>query len=105
MSFTAAVVIAYGSFSLAGGIIGYVKANSKASLIAGTLSGTILLISGYGITHGSFVACIASLIIAVLLGARFLKTWRKTHRVMPDLLMIVLSLTTFVSVGIYIFQR
>ena len=40
---TAAVVAAlYGIFSLAGGIIGYVKAKSTASLVAGSLSGVLL---------------------------------------------------------------
>jgi len=37
------VVGSYGLFSLIGGVIGYVKANSRPSLVAGTVSGLFLL--------------------------------------------------------------
>ena len=104
MNFAAAVVALYGLFSLIGGIIGYVKAKSTASLIAGSLSGIVLLICGYWIARGSFAADIVSLVVAVLLGVRFFKTWRANHRVMPDLLMVIFSAATLFFVGIHLFQ-
>jgi uncharacterized membrane protein (UPF0136 family) len=38
-----AVAAGYGALSLAGGVMGYVRANSRASLIAGGVSGLLLL--------------------------------------------------------------
>jgi uncharacterized membrane protein (UPF0136 family) len=36
--------IAYGILSICGGIIGYVQAQSKPSLISGTISGLLLIL-------------------------------------------------------------
>ena len=104
MSFATLVVGAYGCFSLAGGIIGYVKAKSTPSLIAGSLSGVILLWSAYGINEGNRGAYLVGLIIALLLGLRFLKTWLKNRRLMPDLLMVSFSLLTLIVAGIAMVQ-
>ena len=100
MDVTIVVVIAYGLFCLVGGIIGYAKAKSRASLIAGIISGIVLFVSAYGMTEGIRIASFVVLIAAVLLGVRFLKTWMKTRRLMPDLLMILLSLVTLIVVGL-----
>ena len=94
------VVFFYGLFSLIGGVIGHLKAKSKASLIAGSLSGMALLACAYGLKIGNNMAPFVSLGIAFLLGARFLGTWFKTRRLMPDFLMILFSLAVFVSVGL-----
>ena len=81
MSVAVAVVACYGLFSLVGGLIGYLKANSTASLIAGSASGVLLLLCAYGMGHGSRAAALGSFVMAVVLGARFLGTWLKRHRV------------------------
>ena len=88
----------FGIFNLVGGVIGFVKAKSKASLIAGTLAGAALLASAYGMERGIRSAALVSLGIAFLLGARFLGTWHKNHRLMPDLLMIFFSVATLAAV-------
>lgn len=43
----------YGMFSITGGLIGYLKAKRVASLMAGSVSGALLLFFAYGISHGS----------------------------------------------------
>ena len=63
------------------------------------MAGVVLLICAYGIAHDHRAAAITSLAVSILLGARFAGTWRRNHRVMPDLLMILLSLATFLVVG------
>ena len=88
------IVAAYGAFSLVGGVIGYLKAKSAASLIAGGVSGMVLLVCAYGIGQGSRTAILGSLAVALGLGGRFLSTWLKNRRVMPDLLMILFSAAT-----------
>ena len=99
MSLAAMVVAVYGAFSLIGGVIGYLKAKSTASLIAGSLSGVLLLLCAYGIGQGHRMALLGSFVIAFALGARFLGTWMKNRRLMPDLLMVLLSAATLLVDG------
>ena len=105
MRVAAAVVASYGLLSLIGGFIGYLKANSAASLMAGSISGVLLVLCAYGIGHGSGAAALGSLAIAGVLGARFLGTWRKRHRVMPDLLMVLFSAATLLAVGLVLIRH
>ena len=103
MTLATCVVLVYGLFTLIGGIIGYVKAQSQASLIAGSVSGIVLLGSAYGMAEGVRAASWIVLIAAILLGVRFLKTWLKNRRVMPDLLTVILSALTLLLVGMEMF--
>ena len=105
MSIAAVVVGLYGAFSLLGGVIGYVKAKSQASLVAGSVSGTLLLVCAYGIHQGNRAAAVSTLLIALALGGRFASTWRRTHRVMPDLGMVLFSLATLAAVGVHLLAR
>ena len=102
MNGTVGIVVFYGLFSLIGGIIGYVKAKSKASLIAGAISGLVLLVSAYGMAQGNPRAAFVAGGAALLLGGLFLGTWLKNHRLMPDLLMVLFSLATLIGVGLKI---
>lgn len=99
MTLAVGLITFYGVFTLIGGIIGFVKAKSRASLIAGSVSGVALLVCAALMQRGSRPAAIAGLVIAVALGVRFLRTWREKRRVMPDLLMVVLSILSLVIVG------
>lgn len=105
MNIAAIIVATYGIFSLAGGIIGYLKAKSAASLIAGSASGILLLLCAYKIAQGSYLAVLSSLGIALALGARFFGTWRKNHRVMPDLLMVLFSAAALLADGLVLLRR
>src|SRR4051794_28627067 len=68
------VVAGYGVLSLLGGGMGYVKAKSKASLIAGGVSGLVLLGSAaLAISHPVAGFVIAS-VISLALVARFAKS-------------------------------
>ena len=100
MALASAVTALYGAFSLVGGVIGYLKAKSRASLVAGSVSGIVLLVCAAGLRDGNRNAAIGSLLVALALGGRFAGTWRRNHRVMPDLLMVLLSLATLVTVGL-----
>jgi len=99
MSLAAGVISLYGLFSMVGGFLGYVKARSRASLIAGTSSGLLLWVCAYGLNRGHRAAAIGGFLIALALGGRFLGTWRRTRRVMPDLAMVGGSVATLVAVG------
>jgi len=100
MNIAVTVVACYGIFSGVGGVMGYLKAKSKASLIAGSISGALLLLCAYGIGKGSRSALFGSCAIALALGARFFGTWLKKRRFMPDLFMVLLSAATLITVGL-----
>jgi len=105
MNITAIIVGLFGLFSLTGGLIGYFKAGSMVSLIAGGLSGIILLLSAYGISKGNQVTAYLALVVALLLGGRFMMTLIKSFKVMPDLLMVVFSLVTILMLGMYLLKK
>lgn len=97
------VVGLFGIINIVGGIIGYLKVKSKVSLISGVSSGIVLLFCADGISNGNNIAAIASIVIAVLLGGRFISTIINKFRVMPDLVVIIFSLLTIVLVGFSLF--
>lgn len=98
MSLALIVVIVYALFCGIGGYIGFMKAQSRASLIAGTISELALFICAYGIYVGFRPAFIVSALIAAALGGRFTRTYMVNQRIMPDLTMVGLSLLTFIVV-------
>ena len=98
MGLTTGVVALYALFCIVGGIIGYTKAQSTASLIAGLLSGIVLLICSYGIAKGNTAVLYISLIVSILLGGRFAVTLFNNFKVMPNLIMVILSVITVVFV-------
>lgn len=99
MTPTIGLVAAFGVFNIAGGVIGFVKAKSRASLLAGGFSGAVLLLCAAGMARGAAVASWTAAAVSVALGARFLMTWRTTRRVMPDLIMILFSAAVLLSVA------
>jgi uncharacterized membrane protein (UPF0136 family) len=68
---TAVITGIYGLISLIGGIMGYVKAGSMASLVAGGISGILLLLCAFGIPRFPVVSLVVSLIVSLALAGRF----------------------------------
>lgn len=90
------VVLIYGIFTLVGGLIGFFRAKSKASLIAGGIFGILLIVCANLIKSGSPDAHIVAALISLALGIRFFRTWRVKRKLMPDLVMVVLSALTLI---------
>lgn len=81
----------FGAITVAGGVMGFVKAQSKASLIAGSLSGALLLLAGYLVgTHGT-AGWLLGLVVSLALAARFGESYRKSKKPMPAGLMTLLG--------------
>jgi len=91
---------------LMGGIMGFVKAKSKASLIAGVVSSILLA--------GSFALCltnmkqglIAGFVVSVLLDSIFAMRLAKTKKFMPSGLMLIFCATVqALIVGAFVTMR
>jgi len=91
MSLFKTVLVVYGLLILAGGLMGWAKAGSQASLIAGLVSsvlifwGTYLL--GTSPKAGRIVVTVVSALLCIVFALRFLKTLA----FMPAGLLLLLS--------------
>jgi len=85
----------YGILLIVGGAMGYVKAQSVPSLVAGLVCGFIALFLGYRYAwhFAPHAALILSLVLIFLMGRRYLRT----RKAMPALLIVVLSIVVAVA--------
>jgi uncharacterized membrane protein (UPF0136 family) len=82
----------FGLVTIAGGVLGFVKAKSRASLIAGSISGALLLLSGWLVSSGSRSGIVLGLVVSAALLGRFGMAFRKTKKLMPAGLISLLSI-------------
>ncbi len=61
----------FGVVMVLGGVIGYVKARSVPSLVAGGISGLILIVSALCIPRGWYTWMIVDFVVSLLLAGRF----------------------------------
>lgn len=93
------VILVYGLLVLVGGVMGYVKANSMASLMAGGVSGVVLIASALAMWRGFYqLGWWIALIVAALLLARFgYAAAANGFKMMPGGLMIILSVIAILA--------
>jgi uncharacterized membrane protein (UPF0136 family) len=89
---TAAVTaLIYGLLVLAGGVVGFKKAGSRPSLIAGIVSMALLLVAAVllfsGRSSGAYLAIFVCAALLIFFGMR----WMKNRRFMPSGLMSLVS--------------
>ena len=78
--------------TLIGGIMGYVKAKSVASLLAGSVSGVLLVAASFMLPARPIRAYVIGLLVSVLLAGKFVPDFIHKKAVVPGGLMAVLSL-------------
>lgn len=91
------LILLYALLVLAGGILGYVKARSKPSLISGVVSGIALAIAWYISLQNPLVGFPLAALFALGLLIVFAIRFRKTNKFMPAGLMAILSLVATVG--------
>ncbi|NEN93614.1 MAG: hypothetical protein F6K48_33985 [Okeania sp. SIO3H1] len=101
MNIAIIAAIAYGILAIVGGIIGYTKVGSKISLISGSVSGLLLIISGIIQLMGMNWGLIFSTVIATILVITFIIRLVKTRKMMPAGLMILTGIT---AVALMVYQ-
>jgi len=89
--------IIFGLLTIAGGIMGYVKAGSVASIIAGAITGVLLLIGALLLPEHRVAGLATALVISILLAGQFLPKLLRTGKVMPAGVMSVLSLIGIIA--------
>lgn len=84
--------VVFGLLTIAGGIMGYVKAGSNASLIAGSLSGLLLLLAAFLLPSHTPIGLALGGIVSLLLIGYFLPAFFRTGKMMPAGMMSLLSI-------------
>lgn len=100
---TALIVLLYGILVAVGGVMGYVKAGSVASLVSGGGAGLILLGASVAMMRGSYaLGWWISLLVALLLLGRFGMAAMNDFKLMPGGMVIAMSL---IVLAVLLFHR
>ena len=102
MKVTATIVFFFGLIIALGGIMGYVKSGSQASLISGSVFGIALVISGYLISKGKILGQYAALALTFLLDGIFTYRFAKTLHFFPAGFLSLASLAVLIVVALKI---
>ncbi len=90
------VFLVYGLLMIIGGFIGYAKAGSKASLIAGVASGILILIgvylTGSNVQLGYGFLTTVSAVLTIVFIMRLIKT----HNFMPSGMLLAMSVIALI---------
>jgi uncharacterized membrane protein (UPF0136 family) len=89
--------IAFGVLTIAGGIVGYAKAGSVASIVAGSITGILLLVAAFLLPQHRAIGLATAFIISLLLAAQFVPKFIRTGRAMPAGMMAILSVIGLVA--------
>jgi uncharacterized membrane protein (UPF0136 family) len=84
-------LIFFGVVTAAGGVMGFLKAKSKASLIAGTISGALLVVAGMMARQGNRMGVVLGLVVSLALPGRFGVVFAKTRAMIPAGIMLLLA--------------
>jgi uncharacterized membrane protein (UPF0136 family) len=83
--------IIFGLLTIIGGVMGYVRAGSMASIIAGSVSGILLLVAAYLMGNNVVAGLALAAVVSILLAGRFVPAFIKNGEFMPAGMMSVLS--------------
>ena len=86
--------IVFGLLTMAGGLMGYLKAGSLASLISGGASGLLLLVAGIIFPARFNVGMILGLVVSVLLAGYFLPKYMEKKAIFPGGFMALMSVAS-----------
>ncbi len=105
MDATRLYFLIFGALTILGGVIGYVKAGSVPSIIAGAITGVLLLVAGALLPEHRAAGLAAAFIVSLLLAAQFVPKFIRTGKVMPAGLMSILSVIGIVVAVVAWFKK
>ena len=83
--------IIFGLLTIVGGVIGYASKGSMASIVAGSISGILLLVGAFLLPDKAVAGLAIAGIVSILLAGRFIPTFMKSGGFMPAGMMAILS--------------
>ena len=83
--------IVFGLLTIVGGVMGYVSKGSMPSIIAGSISGVLLLLAAFLLPNYAIAGLALATVISIALAGRFVPAFLKTGGFMPAGLMSILS--------------
>ena len=89
--------IVFGLLTIAGGVVGYVKAGSVPSIIAGSITGVLVLVAAFIMPEHRVAGLATALIVSLLLSAYFVRKYLSTGALMPAGMMSVLSIIGIIA--------
>src|SRR2546423_10412500 len=89
--------IVFGALTIIGGIVGYLKAGSVASIIAGSITGVLLLVAAFLLPEHRTIGLATALIVSLLLAAPFVPKFLRSGRMMPAGMMSALSVVGIIA--------
>jgi len=87
----------FATLVMVGGVIGFIKAKSKASLIAGVVAGALLDLAGILLTPHPELGLGIGVAVTILLLGRFAPAFFRTRKFMPAGMILLLGL---ISLGL-----
>src|SRR5947208_7598247 len=90
--------VIFGILTVVGGVVGYIKAGSVASIIAGSITGVLLLVAAFLLPEHRAIGLATALIVSLLLAAQFVPKFLRTGRVVPAGMMSILSAIGIIAV-------
>jgi uncharacterized membrane protein (UPF0136 family) len=87
-----AYYLIFAFLTIVGGVIGFLKAKSPVSLIAGSISGVLLIVASFMLPGRPIRAYVIGLLVSVLLAGKFVPDVIHKKAVLPGGLMALLSL-------------
>jgi uncharacterized membrane protein (UPF0136 family) len=96
MGATKIYFIVFGVLTIAGGIIGYVKANSVPSIVAGSITGILLVAAAFLLSDHQVAGLALGLIVSLFLAGQFIPKFIRTGKAMPAGMMSILSVVGIV---------
>jgi uncharacterized membrane protein (UPF0136 family) len=83
--------LVFGVLTIAGGIMGYVKAGSVISIVAGAITGILLIVAGAILPAYRELGLGLGLFTSAILAGQFIPRTLRTRRLVPGGLMTLLS--------------
>ncbi len=96
MKFMPWLVILYAFILLGGGMTGYYTANSWPSLIAGSLSAILLIVSAISMFNKGLLGYFSAIGISFILSVFFMNRFINTFKIMPTGLVAIISIAVFI---------
>ena len=83
--------IVFGLLTIIGGVIGFASKGSMASIIAGSVSGVLILLAAFLLPNNVTAGLVLAGVISIALAGRFVPAFIKTGDFMPAGMMSILS--------------